>query len=112
MQEGGNGCAAFFVFRLSVQSKALCLQSLKADHQALIDKVVAEHDAGLSPRQIADLLNAEGVRSWTGLLLYPALVYGIIRKARLRESRRRYFEVLAWECEVKHRARFQMETSK
>ena len=39
---------------------------------------------GMTSRAIADHLNALGVLSSTGKQFYPALVFGIIRKARLR----------------------------
>ena len=38
-------------------------------------------------RQIATYLNDEGVTSWTGKRFYPALVFGVIRKARLKAER-------------------------
>lgn len=42
---------------------------------------------GLNCRQIADKLNAEGVTSWNGKKFYPELVFGVIRKARLKKQR-------------------------
>jgi hypothetical protein len=41
----------------------------------------------LDCRQIADKLNAEGVASWNGKKFYPELVFGVIRKARLKKER-------------------------
>jgi len=38
-------------------------------------------------RQIAAYLNDEGVTSWTGKRFYPELVFGVIRKARLKTER-------------------------
>ena len=38
-------------------------------------------------RQIAAYLNDEGVTSWTGKRFYPELVFGILRKARLKGVR-------------------------
>ncbi len=38
-------------------------------------------------RQIAAYLNDEGVSSWTGKRFYPELVFGVIRKARLKSDR-------------------------
>ena len=38
-------------------------------------------------RQIADYLNDEGVSSWAGKRFYPELVFGILRKARLKAER-------------------------
>ncbi|NDG42103.1 MAG: hypothetical protein EBY28_22730 [Betaproteobacteria bacterium] len=44
------------------------------------------HREGMTRRAIADHLNALGVLSSTGKEFYPALVFGIIRKARLRRE--------------------------
>ena len=44
------------------------------------------HREGMTSRAIADHLNALGVLSSTGKQFYPALVFGIIRKARLRRE--------------------------
>ena len=38
-------------------------------------------------RKIAAHLNDEGVSSWTGKRFYPELVFGVIRKARLKADR-------------------------
>jgi hypothetical protein len=38
-------------------------------------------------RQIAAYLNDEGVTSWNGKRFYPELVFGVIRKARLKVER-------------------------
>ena len=38
-------------------------------------------------RQIAAYLNDEGVTSWTGKRFYPELVFGVIRKARMKRER-------------------------
>ena len=39
------------------------------------------------PIKIAAHLNDEGVTSWTGKRFYPELVFGVIRKARLKAER-------------------------
>ena len=41
-------------------------------------------DGGLNCRQIAAYLNGEGVTSWGGKQFYLELVFGVIRKARLK----------------------------
>ena len=46
--------------------------------------MVVMHREGMTSRAIADHLNALGVLSSTGKEFYPALVFGVIRKARLR----------------------------
>jgi hypothetical protein len=56
-------------------------------HQALIDRILRLQDDGLNCRQIAAYLNDEGVTSWTGKRFYPELVFGVIRKARLKIER-------------------------
>jgi len=50
-------------------------------------------------RQIATYLNDEGVTSWTGKRFYPELVFGVLRKARLK-SERIADAVLAVQCEL------------
>lgn len=56
-------------------------------HQALIDRILRLQDDGLNCRQIAAYLNDEGVTSWTGKRFYPELVFGVIRKARMKRER-------------------------
>jgi hypothetical protein len=56
-------------------------------HQALIDRILELQDGGLNCRQIADQLNDLGVTSWGGKRFYPELVFGVIRKARLKADR-------------------------
>ena len=56
-------------------------------HQALIDRILRLQDDGLNSRQIAAYLNDEGVTSWTGKRFYPELVFGVIRKARIKNER-------------------------
>ena len=60
---------------------------LDPDHQALIDRILRLHQDGLNSRQIAAYLNDQGVTSWTGKRFYPELVFEVIRKARLKNSR-------------------------
>ena len=50
-------------------------------------------------RQIAAYLNDEGVSSWTGKRFYPELVFGVIRKARLKSERMADAVVDVW-CEL------------
>ena len=61
--------------------------SLDPAHQALIDRILRLQDDGLNSRQIADYLNDEGVTSWTGKRFYQELVFGVIRKARMKSER-------------------------
>jgi hypothetical protein len=56
-------------------------------HQALIDRILRLQDGGLNCRQIAAYLNDEGVTSWGGKRFYPELVFGVIRKAKLKSER-------------------------
>jgi len=63
------------------------LVSLDPAHQALIDRILRLQDDGLNCRQIAAYLNDEGVTSWTGKRFYPELVFGILRKAKLKAER-------------------------
>jgi hypothetical protein len=60
------------------------LVSLDPAHQALIDRILVLQDGGMNCRQIAAYLNDEGVTSWGGKRFYPELVFGILRKARLK----------------------------
>jgi len=45
------------------------------------------HEKGWIPKKISEHLNASGVNSWSGKQFYPELVFGIIRKARLKKDR-------------------------
>jgi hypothetical protein len=73
--------------QLKIQTKTLSLVWIDPAHQALIDRIMSLHQEGLNSRQIADQLNAEGVTSWGGKKFYPELVFGVIRKARLKAER-------------------------
>ncbi len=72
---------------MKIETKALSLVYLDPAHQALIDRILGLKEGGLNCRQIAAFLNAEGVSSWTGKRFYPELVFGVIRKARLKAER-------------------------
>ena len=78
-----------FCFRISIKTKALSWVHLDPAHQALIDRILGLQKDGLNCRQIADYLNDEGVTSWNGKRFYPELVFGVIRKARLKVQRMR-----------------------
>lgn len=56
-------------------------------HQLLIDRIHELKENMISCNQIANYLNSEGVTSWTGKRFYPELVFGILRKARLKAER-------------------------
>jgi hypothetical protein len=77
----------YLCVQIVVKTKALSLVYLKPDHQALIDRIMRLHENGWIPKNIAEHLNALGVNSWSGKQFYPELVFGIIRKARLRAIR-------------------------
>ncbi len=72
---------------MKIETKALSLVYLAPAHQALIDRILRLQDDGLNCRKIAVYLNDEGVTSWTGKRFYPELVFGVIRKARLKSGR-------------------------
>ena len=61
-------------------------------HQALIVRIQGLQKNGMNCRQIAAYLNYEGVTSWTGKRFYPELVFGVLRKARLKQERNADFE--------------------
>ena len=77
----------YLCVQVKVKTKALSLVYLNPDHQALIDRIMGLHEKGWIPRRISEHLNALGVTSWTGRQFYPELVFGIIRKARLKKNR-------------------------
>lgn len=91
--------SAYLCVRVRVETKALSLGYLDPAHQALIDRILGLQDGGLNCRQIAAYLNDEGVTSWTGKRFYPELVFGVIRKARLKAERNAYAAV-AVRCEL------------
>lgn len=73
--------------QLKIKTKALSLVYLNPDHQDLIDHIMRLHEKGWIPKKISEHLNALGVNSWSGKQFYPELVFGIIRKARLKRER-------------------------
>jgi hypothetical protein len=77
----------YLCVRVEVKTKALSLVYLNPDHQNLIDRIMELYERGWIPKRIAEHLNALGVNSWTGKQFYPELVFGIIRKAKLRQIR-------------------------
>jgi len=79
--------SVYLCVRVRVQTKALSFVYLDPDHQALIDRILRLQKNGMNSRQIAAYLNDEGVTSWTGKRFYPELVFGVIRKARLKTER-------------------------
>jgi hypothetical protein len=76
-----------FCFRVSIKTKALSWVYLDPTHQALIDRILGLKEGGLNCRQIAAYLNDQGVTSWTGKRFYPELVFGVLRKAKLKVER-------------------------
>ncbi len=76
-----------FCFWISIKTKALSWVYLDSAHQALIDRILVLKVGGLNCRQIAAYLNDQGVTSWIGKRFYPELVFGVIRKARLKAER-------------------------
>jgi hypothetical protein len=79
--------SAYLCVRVRVETKALSFVYLEPDHQALIDRILGLQDSGLNCRQIAVYLNDQGVTSWGGKRFYPELVFGVMRKARLKAAR-------------------------
>jgi len=68
-----------------IKTKVLSLVYL--DLQVKVDRILRLHDDRLTCRQIAAYLNDEGVTSWTGKRFYSELVFGVIRKAKLKAER-------------------------
>ena len=77
----------YLCVQTKVKTKALSLVYLNPDHQDFIDRIMALHENGWIPKRIAEHLNALGVNSWSGKQFYPELIFGIIRKARLKSNR-------------------------
>ena len=77
----------YLCVQIKVKTKALSMVYLNPDHQALIDRIMRLHEKGWIPKKISEHLNALGVNSWSGKQFYPELVFGIIRKARLKRER-------------------------
>lgn len=76
-----------FCFRISIKTKVLSLVHLDSAHQALIGRILGLKEGGMNCSQIAAYLNDKGVTSWTGKRFYTELVFGVIRKARLKAER-------------------------
>lgn len=79
--------SAYLRVQVKIETKALSLGYLDPAHQALIERILGLQKDGMTCRQIAAYLNAQGVTSWGGRQFYPELVFGVIRKARLRIER-------------------------
>ena len=79
----------YLCVQIKVKTKALSLVYLDPDHQNLIDRIMGLHEKGWIPKKISEHLNALGVNSWSGKQFYPELVFGVIRKAKLRAVRNR-----------------------
>jgi len=77
----------YLCVQIEVKTKALSLVYLNPDHQALIDRIMQLHERGWIPKKIAAHLSALGVNSWSGKQFYPELIYGIIRKAKIKIER-------------------------
>jgi hypothetical protein len=79
----------YLCVQIKVRTKALSLVYLNPDHQDLIDRIMGLYKKGWIPKKISEHLNDLGVNSWSGKQFYPELVFGIVRKARLRAARDR-----------------------
>jgi hypothetical protein len=79
--------SAYLCVQVKVKTKALSLVYLNPDHQDLIDRIMGLHAKGWIPKKISEHLNALGVNSWSGKQFYPELVFGVIRKAKLKAER-------------------------
>ena len=77
----------YLCVQIEVKTKALSLVYLNPDHQALIDRIMGLNEKGWIPKKISEHLNELGVNSWSGKQFYPELVFGIIRKARIKAER-------------------------
>ena len=77
----------YLCVQIKVETKALSLVYLNPDHQNLIDRIMRLHEKGWIPKKISEHLNALGVNSWSGKQFYPELVFGILRKAKLKKER-------------------------
>lgn len=79
--------SAYLCVRVRVETKALSFVYLDPAHKALIDRILRLCQDGMNCRQIGDHLNELGVTSWGGKRFYPELVFGVIRKAKLKADR-------------------------
>ena len=79
--------SACLCVQVRVETKALSLVHVEPAHQALIDRILGLKESGMNCRQIAAHLNDQGVSSWTGKRFYPELVFGVVRKAKLKIQR-------------------------
>lgn len=79
--------SACLCVQVRIETKALSWVYLDPAHQALIDRILRLHQDGMNCRQIGDHLNELGVTSWGGKRFYPELVFGVVRKARIKAER-------------------------
>lgn len=102
--------SAYLCVQVKIETKALSLVHLDPVHQALIDRILGLQDGGMNCRQISEQLYAEGVTSWTGKRFYPELVFGVIRKAKLK-AKRFVEDVMDVRCELVSSSRGKCDTS-
>jgi len=79
--------STYLCVQIKIETKSLSKTYLDPDHEALIDTILGLKESRLNCRQIAEKLNDEGVTSWNGKKFYSELVFGVIRKARLKKVR-------------------------
>jgi hypothetical protein len=95
-----NTPSAFLKVQVKIRTEALSLVWMDDDHHSLVQRMLSLQSEGLNCRQIADRLNSSGTTSWTGKMFYPELVFGILRKAKLKLKRAHASEVTGIKCQL------------
>lgn len=95
MQELRKRADFFLRFPVIIETQRLCVLTLSDQHQQLLDRIYSMHVDGMSNSEISRVLNDSGVFSARGKPFYAELVFGILRKFKLRLARIRSKDVVA-----------------
>ncbi len=74
-------------FDVILKTRSLSLNLIPDERVERHKLIVQLHESGLDDREIAEVLNLNGIRTPTGRTYYQELVFVTRRKIRLRESR-------------------------
>jgi hypothetical protein len=87
MQSLRKNADFFLRFHAIIETQRVQVFTINDSHQQLIDRIYSMHVDGMSNTEISRVLNNSGVVSIRGNRFYSNLVFGIIRKFKLRLQR-------------------------
>ena len=74
-----------FIFRYK-SSDFIYRKTLTEQHQKLHNTILRLKQEGLGYRKISKKLNEMGIKSFTGKSFYPSLIFGILKKIKVKEE--------------------------